>query len=542
MSLSIQTNVASLEAQNSIRINGNFQSNTIQQLSSGFRINSSGDDAAGLATANQYAGTIATLTQGVLNANNSASTLQIADGGINNISTILSRLQTLATESASSTFAGNRTTVNNEYQGLLTEVNRQAAAINLNTGGLYNNNLVTYVGGGNNQANSQVSVNLSGANNAVDSTALGIGTTSVAGGGTELSGNTVNLNNTAVTFLANSVSNVAATQAFNFQIATPTGNTQIAITVTGNTNATVGAGGITGNNVITQLNTGLATYGISASIANDGTLQFGGSTAFTVTAGATAGATATSAAATAATTAINTANYTVDSATALNGAAVPSGGFNAFTAAGAGLETIAFQNSLGTTNVTLSGIANANAGNATTLTQALQTLNTALSGTGISAVANGPNILTATGISFQSSSSFNVNLTAEAAGGNGNLFGTAAAAANADVGAVAVTGPAATASNTGNAIAALTALTQAITNLGLTQGIVGAGENKLNYATNLAQSQITNFSAAESGIKDADIAAEAANLTKAQVLQQASLAALGQANSAPQAVLALLKA
>ena len=542
MSLSIQTNVASLEAQNSIRINGNFQSNTIQQLSSGFRINSSGDDAAGLATANQYAGTIATLTQGVLNANNSASTLQIADGGINNISTILSRLQTLATESASSTFAGNRTTVNNEYQGLLTEVNRQAAAINLNTGGLYNNNLVTYVGGGNNQANSQVSVNLSGANNAVDSTALGIGTTSVAGGGTELSGNTVNLNNTAVTFLANSVSNVAATQAFNFQIATPTGNTQIAITVTGNTNATVGAGGITGNNVITQLNTGLATYGISASIANDGTLQFGGSTAFTVTAGATAGATATSAAATAATTAINTANYTVDSATALNGAAVPSGGFNAFTAAGAGLETIAFQNSLGTTNVTLSGIANANAGNATTLTQALQTLNTALSGTGISAVANGPNVLTATGISFQSSSSFNVNLTTEAAGGNGNLFGTAAAAANADVGAVAVTGPAATASNTGNAIAALTALTQAITNLGLTQGIVGAGENKLNYATNLAQSQITNFSAAESGIKDADIAAEAANLTKAQVLQQASLAALGQANSAPQAVLALLKA
>jgi flagellin len=294
--------------------------------------------------------------------------------------------------------------------------------------------------------------------------------------------------------------------------------------------------------VINQLNTGLATYGISASIANDGTLQFGGSTAFTVSVGVAANATATSAVATAATTAINTANYTTDSATALNGAGVASGGFNAFTAGGTGLETIAFQNSLGTTNVTLSGIANANAGNATTLSQTLQTLNTALSGTGISAVANGPNVLTATGISFQSSSSFNINLTAEAAGGSGNLFGTAAAAANADVGAVAVTGPAAGASNTGNAIAALTALTQAVTNLGLTQGIVGAGENKLNYATNLAQSQITNFSAAESGIKDADIAAEAANLTKAQVLQQASLAALGQANSAPQAVLALLKA
>src|SRR6201986_160093 len=174
MSNSIQTNIASLEAQNFVNINTNFQNNTIEQLSSGYRINQSGDDAAGLATANQYAGTVATLTQGVLNANNAISTLQVADGGISNISTILNRLQTLATESASSTFAGNRTTVNDEYQGLLAEVNRQAASINLNTGGLNNTNLVTYVGGGNNQANSQVSVDLSGANNAVDATALGI--------------------------------------------------------------------------------------------------------------------------------------------------------------------------------------------------------------------------------------------------------------------------------------------------------------------------------------------------------------------------------
>jgi flagellin len=93
----------------------------------------------------------------------------------------------------------------------------------------------------------------------------------------------------------------------------------------------------------------------------------------------------------------------------------------------------------------------------------------------------------------------------------------------------------------GNSIQALAALTTASTNLGLTQGTVGAGINKLNYATNLAQSQITNYSAAESGIKDANIAAEAANLTKAQVLQQASLAALAQANSSPQALLKLLQ-
>ena len=73
------------------------------------------------------------------------------------------------------------------------------------------------------------------------------------------------------------------------------------------------------------------------------------------------------------------------------------------------------------------------------------------------------------------------------------------------------------------------------------QSRVGAGQNKLQYAMDLANSQITNFSAAQSRIRDADVAAEAANLTKAQVLQQASIAAMAQANAAPQAVLALLK-
>jgi flagellin len=157
MSLSIQTNVASLIAQNNIRINTAFQANTINQLSSGYRINSSADDAAGLAVANQYQGQTVQLTQGVLNANNAIGQLQIVDGGISNISNILNRMQTLATESASSTFVGNRTTLNNEYQGLLSEINRQAANVNLSVGGTYNTNLVTFTGGGNNATNSQVS-------------------------------------------------------------------------------------------------------------------------------------------------------------------------------------------------------------------------------------------------------------------------------------------------------------------------------------------------------------------------------------------------
>jgi flagellin len=88
---------------------------------------------------------------------------------------------------------------------------------------------------------------------------------------------------------------------------------------------------------------------------------------------------------------------------------------------------------------------------------------------------------------------------------------------------------------------AVVALGNAVTSLGSAQAAIGKGQNQLNYAIGLAQSQINNFSAAESRIRDADVASEAANLTKAQVLQQASMAAMAQANSAPQAVLALLR-
>jgi flagellin len=92
-----------------------------------------------------------------------------------------------------------------------------------------------------------------------------------------------------------------------------------------------------------------------------------------------------------------------------------------------------------------------------------------------------------------------------------------------------------------HALTAITDITNSVTALGKTQGAVGTGENDLNYAISLAQSQITNDSAAESRIRDADVASEAANLTKSQILEQSSVAALAQANSAPQALLKLLQ-
>jgi flagellin len=170
--LSIQTNVTALFAQQNLAVNTDFQAQTIQRLTSGFRINRSGDDAAGLAVANQFRSNINELQQGVRNANDGTSILQVIDGGLNNISQILDRLKTLATESATDTFSGNRTTLNNEFTTLLTEIDRQAANIGLNAAGTYNKSLSVYIGGGNVAANSAVTIDLSGAANTVDSTGL----------------------------------------------------------------------------------------------------------------------------------------------------------------------------------------------------------------------------------------------------------------------------------------------------------------------------------------------------------------------------------
>src|SRR3569623_3039696 len=207
MSISFQTNYASLVAQNNLSTNTNFQTRTIEQLTSGYRINESGNDAAGLAVANQYQSSIAELTQGVLNGNQGVNSLQIADGGLSNITTIQQRLKTLATESASSTFQGDRSNINVEYQQLVTQVTQQASNIGLAAGGQLNSLNSVYIGGGNTAANSQITIDLSGAQNQVDASGLGISTTSVLGGGTELTGNPQRLAAPGAAFMVDSIQN-----------------------------------------------------------------------------------------------------------------------------------------------------------------------------------------------------------------------------------------------------------------------------------------------------------------------------------------------
>lgn len=178
MAYTVNTNIASLQAQEYLRVNQEFQQKTISRVTSGLRIVSSGDDAAGLAIANTFRSDRAVLTQGVRNANDGLSTLQTIDGGLNNISQLLDRARTLAAQSASGTFTGDRSVLNSEFLSVITEIDRQATAIGLDTGGLFAKNLSVFIGGGKGDtaaaqiSNGSVSVDLSAST--VDTRSLSI--------------------------------------------------------------------------------------------------------------------------------------------------------------------------------------------------------------------------------------------------------------------------------------------------------------------------------------------------------------------------------
>ncbi len=159
MAYSINTNVASLQAQEYLRVSSDFQQKTINRVTSGLRIINSGDDAAGLAIANGFRSDRAVIGQGVRNANDGLSTLQTIDGGINNISQLLDRARTLAAQSASGTFSGDRTVLDSEFQTVLEEIDRQSQSIGLNTGGVFAKNLNVFIGGGRGADNAETITN-----------------------------------------------------------------------------------------------------------------------------------------------------------------------------------------------------------------------------------------------------------------------------------------------------------------------------------------------------------------------------------------------
>jgi flagellin len=130
-SFSVVNNVASANAQSNLHATSMSLNKALGRLSSGFRINQSGDDAAGLAVANTYRNDIAILNQGIRNANDGMSVLQIKDSALANISTVLDRMATLATQASSDAGDADIAKLSDEFNTLTAEIDREAAVAGL---------------------------------------------------------------------------------------------------------------------------------------------------------------------------------------------------------------------------------------------------------------------------------------------------------------------------------------------------------------------------------------------------------------------------
>jgi len=507
---SLINNSSSTVSQSKLSVTSNKLSSTLQRLSSGLRINKSGDDAAGLAIANAYRSDISVLSQGVRNANDGLSTLQIVDGGLNTISGLLDRASTLAAQSASGTFTGDRDTLQAELNKVMNEIDRQAQNIGLGGAngteeGRFNKQINVYIGGGASatSAGNQVSFDLSASR--VDRTGLSLTTINIGEG----SGN--------VTGAQDISAGITAAEVFTFQTVGSSGQlSPFTVTL---------SAGATSSNVLDAINSdaNVQSAGIEASLDSTGKLVLSSASFFTVSSDTADGANQTG---------IGGAGAAADDV-AITGAANKQTVAVSAGAGAAATQTLSFTGdeigfSGSAKNVSFAAAATAAAG--ATAAVAAVNADVALRSAGVFAVANKAD---GSQVSVVSLNAFNLGVSSTSVAGADNNIDTLQTQ-------TAVTGATLTGGEQG-AQDAIAALRAAVATLGQVQGKVGAGQNTLSQAIDLASAQITNYQAAESSIRDADIAFEASNLARLNTLQQAGVSALAQANQSSQALLSLLR-
>lgn len=515
MTFSLNTNIGSVNSQARLAVTSNSLNKTLQRLSSGLRINKSGDDAAGLAIANSYRNDSATLSQGIRNANDGVSSLQIIDGGLNTISGLLDRATTLASQSASDTFTGNRDTLQAELDKVLNEIDRQAQNSGLGgtsstAEGRFNKAINVFIGGGTAAVsnNNQVTIDLS--NSRVDRTGLNLSGLNIGTGTGNVTGN------------QDISAGITAAEVLTFQTIGSSGS------LTSNT-VTLSAGA-SATNVLDTINNdaNVSAAGIKASLDSNGKLVLSSSSFFTVSSDTADGANQTGiagAGAVADDIAVSGAANKVTKT--VSGGAASGTQTLSFTGQEIGFENtaknVSFNNAVAAAGAGLIAQAGAIAGavnNDTTLRSA-----------GVFAVqtkADGSEV------QFVSLKNFNLAVSSSVGAVNGTNNLDSLQTPTAATGAT-LTGGAA------GAKAALEAFKSAVGLLGQVQGKVGAGQNNLEQAIDLATSQLSSFQSAESSIRDADVAAEASNMARLTTLQQAGVAALSQANQSSQALLSLLR-
>ena len=323
MALSILNNIPSLAAQNQLAITGAGLSKTLFRLSSGSRINSGADDAAGLAIADGLRANISALTQSSRNANDGTGKLQVADGALAQVTNLLNRAVTLATESANGTVSDTqRGALDNEFTAIKSEINRIGSNTTFNGTQVFSAAATDIFLSDSTSTGSSTISAVTGA-----LTSLGIGLGANASNVLSAAGKVVVLGTQTYTFAA------AAGAANTVTIGATTADTlaNLAAAVNGSAGAGVAYGSGTVANVDVSALAGPSTVTFTARVAGVGgnavvsttdDATFGFSNAGVLTGGAGSAGLTTAAAAQAALTTINSAIQSVAGTRGTLGAAI----------------------------------------------------------------------------------------------------------------------------------------------------------------------------------------------------------------------------
>ncbi|MEN8179485.1 MAG: flagellin [Pseudomonadota bacterium] len=492
MAMVINTNVMSLNSQRNLNSTQNSLATSMERLSSGLRINSAKDDAAGLGITDRMTSQIRGLNQAVRNSNDAISLSQTAEGAMQESSNILQRMRELAVQSANdSNSASDRASLQKEVNQLQQELDRITDTTTFNGKKLLDGSFSS--------AQFQVGANAS------ETISVSIGNVSA----NSIGNNTVDSYSAAGTINeanAAAVNNVVA-QTLTLSGAFGVGTASVGISdsakdITAAVNSQSEDSGVSATAV---------TYAKLDGLGADDTVSFTltGSDSATVSASITQtdySNLADSINAVAGQTGV-TATLSDDKASIL-----------LESSSGEDIKISAFDAGVATTDLDITGLQE----DATTEVGTAVTLIETTPGTTDLATVGGV-------VSFNSTKAFTV-----ASDTGTTLINTSAASAQENVTSVDI-------STVGGSNDAISIIDGALAAISDTRADMGAIQNRLSSTIANISNISENVSAARSRVQDADFAAETANLTRAQIMQQAGVAMLSQANSQPQMVLSLLQ-
>ena len=529
----INTNVNALTTLNALGTTSSNLSTYIQQLSTGKQINGPADNPAGYSIAQRFQTQINGLNQAVSNGNQGVSLVQTATSALQSQTTLLQQIRTIAVQSANaSNTSADRSALQSVVSQLLAQVQTIATQTQFNGQNLLDGSFAGaafQVG-----ANSNQTINVSVAN--AQTTALGNFITTTSGGV---------YSSTSGAF---SLDGNLAGGAFTVSNGASGGNfTSGTVTISGSAGAasiSVLSSGASAYSIAQSVNEVSSQTGVSAtaftSVAFD--VKTSGSLNFSLSNG-TSGAQTNAVNISATISGGGTQPYDLSSlVSAINNQAAQTG-ISASTQTVQGTQELVLTQSQGqniviesTSNSGASGLSSGSTASLDVVTNSIDsTTGQITSGTVNSSftLSSGASGLTIQGaVQFESSSSYAI--------GSGSNIGFSSQAATLTSGVGGSQVASINVSTAAGAQAAISILDQAINTLNTQGGALGSIQQRIQASVSNAQTAATNLQSAQSVVQDANIAAATTNLSKFQILQQAGISTLAQANSLQQSYLKLL--